>query len=185
MAAASAAAAAELRVLTADGQELSVPECVVTQCKTVSDLRAQFPEGEVGAIPLELEASVLEKVVAFCRHREESPLSEHDKAALLKPPRRDDEPWPIPEWENDFVCQGAEEAQLDFLYAMAVAANYLNNKDLLFLATKVIANKVRGKSGQDIVRILGVDEEYTPEKEKEVRDEFPWIEDRIELSYDD
>jgi hypothetical protein len=169
------------------GGEVSIPHSSVIQCRTIKEMvdacgeTLQFG----GAFSLDVDDQTFQMVVEFCEHRARNPLTVEEKDEQLRPPMKIDDPWHISDWEWDFVRNGEREPSLSVLYSLAKAANYLCCKELLYLAAKAIANKIRGKECKEVVRILGGNaEEFTPEAEAAVRNEHPWVEERFSLSYE-
>ncbi|KAF9622811.1 hypothetical protein IFM89_034046 [Coptis chinensis] len=70
------------------------------------------------------------------------------------------------EWDKEFI-------NLDFvtLCHLVSAANYLNIKSLIDLASQRIANIIKKKSPEEIARMFNVKYDFTPEEEEEIRRE--------------
>ena len=49
------------------------------------------------------------------------------------------------------------------------AANYLNIKGLLDLTCQTVADMIKGKTPEEIKKILNIRNDFTPEEEEEVR----------------
>ncbi|KAF0929727.1 hypothetical protein E2562_024419 [Oryza meyeriana var. granulata] len=60
------------------------------------------------------------------------------------------------------------------LFEIIMAANYLNIEDLLEDACTTVADKIRGKSPEEIRDQFEIENDYTPEQEAEVRRENAW-----------
>ncbi|CAM0145776.1 unnamed protein product [Urochloa decumbens] len=60
------------------------------------------------------------------------------------------------------------------LYAVILAANYLGIEDLLDLGCTAVADKMRGKTPEEIRIALDIENDYTPEQEAEVRKANAW-----------
>lgn len=54
------------------------------------------------------------------------------------------------------------------------AANYLNVEDLLDLGCTTVADKMKGRTPEEIHNIFEIENDYTPEQEAEVRKENAW-----------
>lgn len=67
----------------------------------------------------------------------------------------------------------APEADEDLL-ALVVAANFLDVKPLLDAACQEVADRIKGKSPEDIRKIFGLENTYTPEEEAKVRQANAW-----------
>ncbi|PHT50860.1 S-phase kinase-associated protein 1 [Capsicum baccatum] len=54
------------------------------------------------------------------------------------------------------------------------AANYLNIKSLLDFTCQTVANMIKGKTPEEICKTFNIKNNFTSEKEEEVRRETPW-----------
>uniref|UniRef100_A0AC35TJ20 Skp1-related protein n=1 Tax=Rhabditophanes sp. KR3021 TaxID=114890 RepID=A0AC35TJ20_9BILA len=64
------------------------------------------------------------------------------------------------------------------LFSIMKAANYLDISSLLECCYTVIANKITGKSPEEIGQFFGVENDNTKEDYKEIEKEFGWIMDQ-------
>ena len=67
----------------------------------------------------------------------------------------------------------APKADEDLL-ALVVAANFLDVKPLLDTACQEVADRIKGKSPEDIRKLFGLENTYTPEEEAKVRQANAW-----------
>jgi hypothetical protein len=119
----------------------------------------------------EITSATLKHVIEFCKYHVENPPKEGTPKRTLKPDDMDD-------WDKAFVSE--EKLEQKALFDLILASNYLNVRDLLDVTCKGLANRLKGKSPQEIVKyfkaVYPFDKEYTPEEEALVRREHPWIE---------
>ncbi|KAL5724725.1 SKP1-like protein 4 [Ranunculus cassubicifolius] len=114
-------------------------------------------------IPLpNVTGSILAKVIEYSkRHADPSPsiggFENRDADEELK------------KWDAEFV-----KVDQDVLFDIILAANYLNNKELLDLTCKTVADMMKGKTPEEIRAIFHIKNDYTPEEEEEVRKENAW-----------
>lgn len=92
----------------------------------------------------------------FIKHHAEDPLPEIEKP--LKTNKLSDV---VPEWYGKFI----EEMDIDTLYEVILAANYLNVKDLLELGCAQVAALMRGKTIPEIRELFNIENDFTPEEE--------------------
>jgi len=136
---------------------------------TVKNLLQEMPEDDdtVGPIPLpNVSGSVLEKVITYVTHYHEHPDPDAEKKTEAE--RRSAE---IPEWDKAFCA----ELNMEGLFNLILAANYLDIKPLLDLTCKTVANMIKGKTPEEIKTLFGVTREFTPEEEEQVKRENPWL----------
>jgi S-phase kinase-associated protein 1 len=119
--------------------------------------------GEVGTeaitVPLpNVGGDVLAKVIEFCGRKAE--LSHGVGVAGVS-----DEAW-------ELRYLGVENSAL---FELASAATYLDVQDLLKATSAQIARRIRGKTPEQIREIFGVDNDFTPEEEAELKRESDWL----------
>ncbi|TYI42710.1 hypothetical protein ES332_A01G117800v1 [Gossypium tomentosum] len=57
---------------------------------------------------------------------------------------------------------------------MIMAANYLDAKDLLEMLTQAVADRIKNKSVEYVRKVFGIENDYTPEEEAELRKQNEW-----------
>lgn len=158
----------EIVLRSKDEKEFKLPFSIAAMSETIRVL-ASYPEEEeeqedwevpASAIPLPpVESTILQKVIEYCTyHSENKETKEEDRAA----------------WDKKFAA-----VDDDILFALILAANYLDIKPLLDLACKVVADYIKAcKTPQEIRRRFNITNDFTPEEEEEVRKENAWCEER-------
>ncbi|CAJ0934332.1 unnamed protein product, partial [Mesorhabditis belari] len=74
------------------------------------------------------------------------------------------------QWEKEFMAEMTSDA----LYDVYMAASYLDIKCLLDHCAQAFADMVQGKSPEEIREIWGLENDFTPEEEEEIKYENPW-----------
>ncbi|KAI9076974.1 hypothetical protein K1719_041050 [Acacia pycnantha] len=71
---------------------------------------------------------------------------------------------------------GAEFLRVDndLLSKILVAANYMDIKNLFDLSCQAIADKIKNKTTEQLLRIFNLQNDFTPEEEEEIRKEWQW-----------
>jgi S-phase kinase-associated protein 1 len=82
-------------------------------------------------------------------------------------------PIEISEWDKTFL-----KVEQDQLFEIILAANYMDIKDLLDLGCQTVANMIKGRSPEEIRETFNIQNDFTPEEEKQIRRENEWAEDR-------
>lgn len=119
-------------------------------------------------IPLpNVKSQVLQKVIQFCEHHLEEPMTEIEKP--LKSQNMADV---VQKWYADFV-----DVEQVLLFELILAANYMDIKPLLDLTCATVASMIKGKSPEDIRQTFNIANDFTPEEEAQVREENKWCED--------
>lgn len=87
-----------------------------------------------------MDGNVLTKVVEWCEHHKDDPDDLQDRDVLpLKGPTR------IAGWDLEFM-----DVDLEMLYSIIVAANYLHIPGLLDIGCQAVANMIKGKSPREL-----------------------------------
>ena len=127
-------------------------------------------EAAIGAtIPLQnVNARVLSHMVVYWQHRLEQPGE-------------------TPEWDRKFC-----EMDHATLFELILAANFLETQPLLDLACRTVAEKIKGKTPEEIRMTyvlslspaalltrprFGITNDFTPEEERRIRQENEWCEE--------
>ncbi|CAE6435650.1 unnamed protein product [Rhizoctonia solani] len=121
-----------------------------------------------------VNAATFQKIVEYC---------EHHKDDVIPPPQEVDsftnhigfgsiQPINIDDWDRRFM-QVEEKMNFDII----LAANYLDIKPLLDLGTKTIGELIKGKSPEEIRRLLNIANDFTPEET--VKPELSYRDDQI------
>jgi S-phase kinase-associated protein 1 len=194
-------------IVSSDKQEFLVPLAAAKQNQLIAALinatqatNLRMDGERADGVP-EINSTCLRRVVEFSKYHAENPdmvLAEKPKeeenvqegekkkiksegggaAAAMVPVKRSLKPDDMSDWDKAFVSE--EKLDQRSLFELILAANYLNNKDLLDVTCKGLANRIKGKSPQEIVAyfkaVYPFDAEYTPEEEEKTRKQYPWIE---------
>ena len=75
----------------------------------------------------------------------------------------------VDKWDFDFM-----DIDLDLIFEIILAANYLDIKPLVELASAKIASIIKGKTTEEIKRTLNINNDFTPEEEQQIIEENKW-----------
>ena len=96
--------------------------------------------------------------------KEEAPKSEEDEIIA----RFCEE---IPEWDKKYL-----HVDHAVILEIMLAADYLDIKKLRGLCCKTVANILKGKTVEQIREMYGIENDFTPEEEEEIRKQTAWCE---------
>ena len=82
----------------------------------------------------------------------------------------------VTKWEYKFL-----DMERDKLLELLRAADYMDMRGLLLLCSAKIAHEVRGMSTEEMREYLGVENDFTPEEEAEMKKELSWCNDVFHL----
>ena len=68
---------------------------------------------------------------------------------------------------------------MDDLIDLVVASNFLDIEGLLNLGCAKVASLIKGKSVEEIRDLFGIENDFTPEEEAQIREENKWAEEAI------
>lgn len=165
-------------IVTSDKQQCILPIKVALCSEMIASLvtatqctSLRLDGDRADGVP-EINSATLKRIVEFCKyHSLENPAKPDAPKRTLRPDDMDD-------WDKKFVSE--ENLEQKQLFDLILAANYMNFKDLLDVSCKALANRLKGKAPQEIVKyfkaVYPFDKEYTPEEEAQVRKDHPWIE---------
>ena len=142
-----------------DGPEFTVPRAVAAVSVTLKNMMEDCDTATAMPLP-SVRGSVLTTVLAFCAHYVAAAADDATVAVDS-------------DWGRKLA--GLERAEL---FDVILAANYLDVAPLLNLACHIVANMIKGKTVEEIRAIFGIDNDFTPEEEEEVRRENEWCEER-------
>jgi S-phase kinase-associated protein 1 len=134
----------------------------------VKSMMEEECDDDITEIPLpNVSAIVLQKVVEFCQHHRQEPMTEIEKP--LKSTKMADV---VQKWYADYV-----DVDQVVLFEMILAANYMDIKPLLDLTCATVASMIKGKTPEEIRATFNIVNDFTPEEEAQVREENRWCEE--------
>ena len=66
------------------------------------------------------------------------------------------------------------DIDLDLIFELILAANYLDIKPLLELSSAKVASIIKGKTTEEIKKTFAISNDFTPEEEKQIIEENKW-----------
>ncbi|KAJ4817752.1 SKP1/ASK1-like protein [Rhynchospora pubera] len=141
-----------IKLRSSEGEEFAVSKMSQTICHMIEN------DCIDGTIPLpNVNSEILRLVINYCEKHvlEEQPAGE--STASLK------------EWDKQFL--NVDDGTIFYLI---LAANYLSIQGLLDLTCKKVADKMTGKTPEQIRKTFNIKNDYSPEEEEEVRREHQW-----------
>eukprot|EP00994_Dinema_validum_P003865 NODE_1881_length_820_cov_194.792477_g1484_i0.p1 GENE.NODE_1881_length_820_cov_194.792477_g1484_i0~~NODE_1881_length_820_cov_194.792477_g1484_i0.p1 ORF type:complete len:193 (+),score=37.65 NODE_1881_length_820_cov_194.792477_g1484_i0:74-652(+) len=171
----------EIVLQSNDKKEYVLPRTAIVHSKLLNDLLQEDATEDEGStmVPLaNVDSITLETVADYLVHYGE------EKPAVLEKPLKAALPELLPEWDKDFVYKklfkdGNEKAH-GLLFGTLMAANFLGIESLRDLGCAAIANMLRGKTPEQIMEVFDVTEPFTPEEERAVEQQYPWLKENPE-----
>ena len=135
-----------------------------------SDSDNDSEEEEIHKIPLHnISDKILSKITKFLEHLINNPFPEIPKpinsANLIEVLGEDNS------WYVDFV----NSEDIETIFELVNAANYLDCKSLLNIACVAIASKIKDKSPDEIRNEFGIVNDFSQEEQQKIREENEWV----------
>ncbi|CAL5071672.1 unnamed protein product [Urochloa decumbens] len=171
------AAAAEkvITVVSSEGKPFKVAEEAARLSSVLADMIDNGCAG--GSIPLtNVTARALATVIKYCdKHAAAAAKSDSDhggaegssSGSTVNTAACDTT---LAEWDRKLV----DKLTMDALFDLLLAANFLDIKGLLGVASQKVADTIQSKSPAQVRTIFGIANDFTPEEEAEIRKESPW-----------
>ncbi|TYH30626.1 hypothetical protein ES288_A01G110500v1 [Gossypium darwinii] len=151
----------KITLLTADEEEFVVDEAIAMEFGTVKTYYEDNLDSCDEAIPLpNVTSKYLAKVIEYYKWHVEHRARKYEE-------------------EEDEEAKAFDEALFNTLdnegmKQMIMAANYLDAKDLLEMLTQAVADRIKNKSVEYVRKVFGIENDYTPEEEAELRKQNEW-----------
>lgn len=164
-----------IKLESSDEHVFELPKKIVEKSVTIKHMITDLGEDNDEPIPLlEITSDVLGKVVewlAVVREEKVSTSEENKDEEYLTEETYDGQ---FSEFETHYFDPTIVTQET--LFAIIVASNFLDIKSLLDRACKQVANKIKGKTPQEIRDTFNIKNDFTPEEEEEIRKENEWAE---------
>ena len=112
-----------------------------------------------------VKSNVLTKVLEYCTHfKTVDPMTPIETP--LKSPKIEEV---VQKWYAEFV-----KVERVLLFELVTAANFMDIRPLLDLTCFAVAVMIKGKSAEDIRTIFNISNTFSPEEERQVKEENQW-----------
>ncbi|XP_075643268.1 SKP1-like protein 20 [Castanea sativa] len=176
------AAARTITLKTADGEIFEVEEAVAMEFGTVKSFFEDDAVSATKPMPLpNVSGSALSRVITYCRRSLEirsmipPATSEDATAAEAVQGEGDLEAEKAAKQERkEFEAEFLKDESNEDVKELILAANYLNIKELLDFLCRSVALRIQNKSVEYARKFFGIEGDYTPEEEAQIRQEYAW-----------
>ncbi|RID56995.1 hypothetical protein BRARA_F00402 [Brassica rapa] len=144
--------------LELDGHIFEVEEAVALQSQTIANMIEDDCVDNEIPIP-NINGEILSKVIVYCKKHVVLPDGDSSSSAKEE----------LKAWDAEFM-----KTDQSTLFNLILAANFLNIKNLLDLGCQTVADMITGKTPEEIRTVLNIENDFTPEEEKEIRKENQW-----------
>jgi len=145
-------------LVSCDNERFEVPKDAAEQSVTILNILNEVEGDGDSTIPLpNVEAKVLGSVVEYLKFLV-GKETKHNGVQETKE-----------EFNRKFV--NVDKADL---FKLVLAANYLNISTMLDVTCQAVADLIKGKAPDDIRKEFGLENDFTPDEEAEIRRENQW-----------
>ncbi|KAH8273055.1 hypothetical protein KR018_006846, partial [Drosophila ironensis] len=125
----------------------------------------KMPEDQSSVLPLaKVKGAILLKLISWAEYHADDPEPTDGVEVVVG--ANDD----ISAWDANFL-----NVDQTTLIELIEAADYLNIKNLKKAACKTVANRMKGKSVEEIRKAFNIESDFSPEEEEQVRQENEWM----------
>lgn len=160
-------------LVSSDDKKFEVSQEVAFKSVLIKNMVEDLGD-ETAEIPLpRATSSVLEKIIEYCTYHKDDPPP---PAPIQK--TQDDQPdrirrtTDIIEWDYNFM-----NLENSLIFEIMLLANYLDIVPLFDLTCKTVANKIKGKTPEQLRETFGIENDFTQEQLDEIKRENEWAED--------
>ncbi|KAJ4765871.1 SKP1 [Rhynchospora pubera] len=149
-----------------DGGKFEVPEAVAkvspTICQMIED------DYDKSIIPIHnVTATTLAMVIEYCKKHVKA--TDASKIETAEPDTSMMSAEALKNWDQEFI-----DVDIDTLYDLIMAADYLKINGLMDLACEKVAYMIKGRSVEELRQMFNIENGFIPEVEEEHRRLNPW-----------
>ena len=156
-----------VKLVSLEGETLEVDEKVASKSQLIKNMIDDAGTEEEIPLP-NVKKHILVKIMEYCeRHKNDEPPE------IEKPLRHSN----LSELVDPNDAKFIDIENLEDLFDIILAANYLDIKSLLDLSCAKVATLIKGKSPEEIRKTFNIPNDFTPEEEAQIREENKWAEE--------
>jgi S-phase kinase-associated protein 1 len=157
-----------ITLVSSDGEKMQISAKAAQRSQLVKGIIEDYPDD--AEVPLNnVKSNILKKIKEYLEHYQESDPKEIERPLASQNYQDCVEPW-----DYEFI-----NVDLDLIFEIILAANYMDIKPLLELASSKIASIIKGKTPEEIRKTFNIQNDFTPEEEQQIRDENQWCMDNL------
>ena len=152
-----------ITLVSSDGEKMQISAKAAQRSQLVKGIIEDYPDD--AEVPLNnVKSNILKKIKEYLEHYQESDPKEIERPLASQNYQDCVEPW-----DYEFI-----NVDLDLIFEIILAANYMDIKPLLELASSKIASIIKGKTPEEIRKTFNIQNDFTPVEEQQIRDENQW-----------
>ena len=157
-----------ITLVSSDREKLQITEKAAKRSQLVKGIIDDYPDD--AEVPLNnVKSNILKKIKEYLEH-----YADTDPKEIERPLPTQNYQECVEQWDFDFI-----NVDLDLVFEIILAANYMDIKPLLELASSKVASIIKGKTPEEIRKIFNIQNDFTPEEEQQIREENQWCMDNL------
>ena len=158
----------QITLVSSDGEKMKISAKAAQRSNLVKGIIEDYPDD--AEVPLtNVKSGVLKKVKEYLDHYADGDIREIERPLISANYQECVDPW-----DYEYI-----NLDLDTVFEIILAANYMDIKPLLELASSKIASVIKGKSPEEIRKTFNIQNDFTPEEEAQIREENQWCMDNL------
>ncbi len=157
-----------ITLVSSDGDKVQISEKAARRSQLIKGIIDDYPDDP--EVPLHnVKSDILQKIVLYLENYKDTEPKEIEKPL---PTNNFNEC--VEAWDYQFI-----DLELDVIFQIILAANYMDIKPLMELASSKVASIIKGKSPEDIRKTFNIQNDFTPEEEAQLIEENQWCNENL------
>ena len=151
-------------LISSDGEKIETSAKAAMRSTLIKDSIQDCRDDIIEFTANNVKGNILKKIVEYLEHYKDTEPKE-----IERPLPSQNFKECVDEFDFNFT-----DIDLNMIFEIVLASNYLDIKPLLELANAKVASILKGKTTEEIRRIFGITNEFTPEEEQQIIEENKW-----------
>ena len=151
-------------LISSDSKRFEISAKAAMRSEIIKESILDSKEDEIEFNVNKVNGDILKKIVEYLEHYKNEEPKEIERPL---PSSKFEEC--VDKWDFDYI-----DINLDTVFEIILASNYLNIKPLLELASAKIASLTKGKTTEEIRKLFGISNGFDPEEEQQIIEENKW-----------
>ena len=157
-----------LTLVSSEGEKMQISVKAAQKSQMIKRIIDDFPNET--EIPLNnVKSNILKKIKEYLDHYQDT-----DPKEIERPLASQNYQECVDPWDFEFI-----NVDLDLIFEIILASNYMDIKPLLELASSKVASIIKGKTPEEIRKTFNIQNDFTPEEEQQIREENQWCLDNL------
>ena len=157
-----------ITLVSSDGEKMQIAAKAAQRSQLVKGIIEDYPDD--AEVPLNnVKSNILKKIKEYLEH-----YADTEPKEIERPLASQNYQECVDAWDFEFI-----NVDLDLVFEIILAANYMDIKSLLELASSKVASIIKGKTPEEIRKTFNIQNDFTPEEEQQIREENQWCMDNL------